>query len=1214
MRHLRKITFINSARFDTGSTINLSGNTLLTGTQGVGKTTVDRAILFFYTADTRNLGIPGGMDNFQKFYFPNSNSYLVYEVEREGGAFTVLVSRNGSLPTFRFVDAPYNEAWIMDENGQAYTTTRDIVAHIPQGVAYSGQVTTFKEYCDIIYGSIASSSPLRRYSLMETSDYRHICRSIQNVFLNSRLDSEHIKNVIINSLDVPVTAISLTSFRKALSTLEKEYSDVSLWLTGGKDGRPDVRALAENLVKQNVSLRILDARTATLCGELRYAVRAAKAEISVITTRLADLAKEEKAIKEAQNEDDDRRSAEEGKLNRRLGAVLEFLKRCGEYHTKYSGIDIAGQERRVSNEPALRAERKALEQRLATLLATYHSVSDKYAVLIAGVDAQLAEYTQLKQQESNSLDRETNERIATLFSDTEKKKEHIEQRYAPILADREAAINRVRREQSDCDTQKALAATYDPNKEEIAEVDTKTAALTEENYELKAEIAALEAKHAKESAEYERELDSLLARMEDKEREKKAEASPIKERIAEIDALLAKTSGSFCQWLADNVPQATREHIERVASTETLYSDALQPIIASEPSDTLYGVSIDTSALSPADRTPAALTKQKTDLEGQVKAIEREIATLVNQHQQEEKAVKSRRDPKLRAIRKEREEKQMRIAMNETALKRLVTDRRLLVTDTTEKRTARMAELSALAADLADCLAKAEEARDKTNAERKSELSDATAACWKEKKELEEYARKQKEAIMATVTVKEHEAKEEKDRLRQQEVKELSDGGADTAAVTQCRDRISAIDGELSDIDKLRKAVDEYHRVKAEYFDREPSQRDEETSLNSTLALLKEKYAQRREENSHRLASVHKEMADADKRKAILDDGVRQAEKSGHLTSHAEAGESETTATPSDAVHALSVHVSEFASKEAELQRAARAFAGNFSQDNVFHFRTDLNTADDCREFAEKISDFLADARIEQYYKTLNSKYSGLLAAISQETRSLTAQLPEIDKMLLAMHKDFKEHNFIGAIRDIDMQSDETLTDDLVKEMKRIALFCAENEQLLGDTPLFSTQGDGEAARREAVAHLLKMKELLDGTTRDTVTLADMFCLQFRVRENQNDSGWQSSLSRVPGSNGTDTIAKAIINIMLISVFKKKASKRFADFQLHCIMDEIGTLADENICGIVRFANDRGIQLLTSAPKHQATSAFNSIYCLEKDADAFTSVYLLHVE
>ena len=78
------------------------------------------------------------------------------------------------------------------------------------------------------------------------------------------------------------------------------------------------------------------------------------------------------------------------------------------------------------------------------------------------------------------------------------------------------------------------------------------------------------------------------------------------------------------------------------------------------------------------------------------------------------------------------------------------------------------------------------------------------------------------------------------------------------------------------------------------------------------------------------------------------------------------------------------------------------------------------------------------------------------------------------------------------------------------------------------------------------------------------------------VVENDNDTGWVEKIANV-GSDGTDILVKAMINIMLINVFKEKVSRKFGEFRIHCMMDEIGKLHPSNIKGILDFANSRNI-------------------------------------
>ena len=114
------------------------------------------------------------------------------------------------------------------------------------------------------------------------------------------------------------------------------------------------------------------------------------------------------------------------------------------------------------------------------------------------------------------------------------------------------------------------------------------------------------------------------------------------------------------------------------------------------------------------------------------------------------------------------------------------------------------------------------------------------------------------------------------------------------------------------------------------------------------------------------------------------------------------------------------------------------------------------------------------------------------------------------------------------------------------------------------------------------------------------LTLSDTFELQFRIVENDNDSGWVEKLANV-GSDGTDILVKAMINIMLLNVFKEKASHQFNDFKLHCMMDEIGKLHPNNIKGILDFANNRNIILVNSSPTSYRASDYKYTYILNKD-------------
>ena len=136
------------------------------------------------------------------------------------------------------------------------------------------------------------------------------------------------------------------------------------------------------------------------------------------------------------------------------------------------------------------------------------------------------------------------------------------------------------------------------------------------------------------------------------------------------------------------------------------------------------------------------------------------------------------------------------------------------------------------------------------------------------------------------------------------------------------------------------------------------------------------------------------------------------------------------------------------------------------------------------------------------------------------------------------------------------------------------------------------------------------MGMLNDFQTRRSLFLSDTFQLQFRVVENDNDTGWVEKIANV-GSDGTDILVKAMVNIMLINVFKEKVSRKFGDLRIHCMMDEIGKLHPSNIKGILDFANSRNILLINSSPTTYNVYDYKHTYLLSKDNSSKTIVQAL---
>ena len=468
--------------------------------------------------------------------------------------------------------------------------------------------------------------------------------------------------------------------------------------------------------------------------------------------------------------------------------------------------------------------------------------------------------------------------------------------------------------------------------------------------------------------------------------------------------------------------------------------------------------------------------------------------------------------------------------------------------------------------------------------------------------------------IKADIKQQEKKAEEQLLLLQQQENEELRGRGADTRMVDECKNLIKVTEDELKFIDDHRRIVFDFQRDREDLFNREDEFKAKKKLINDKLQQLNEKYNQRKQKHNEALASLGKELAERKDEKRLLDENLQKAENFAHDEKLcppmlAEAKEHQTLRTPGQAVEELTGIIVSRQKSYDKLKGAVNLFKGNFTTKNTFNFRMELTLDDDYLGFANNLEDFLTYNKIEEFRRRTSERYVDILARVSKEMGELTRHESDVDKVIHDINNDFRERNFAGVIKLIALQPVPS-ADKMVLLMKRIKEFNDENQYAMGELNLFSTASRDEV-NEKAVGYLLDfMKSLVDNPQRQFLTLSDLFLLQFRIVENDNDTGWVDKLSHV-GSEGTDTLVKAMINIMLINVFKGKVSRKFGDFRIHCMMDEIGKLHPQNVKGILDFANARNILLINSSPTTYNVSDYRYTYLLDKDSKSQTVVHPL---
>jgi hypothetical protein len=1204
MRFLNKITFINSATIKYAE-VQIDGNVHFIGTQGVGKSTLLRAILFFYNADTLKLGISREKKSFAEYYFPYQNSYLVYEIHTENGPFCILAFKSQGKVCFRFIDNAYDKQYFISGEGKAFESwDASRVLFDRAKVFYTRKIDRYEEYRDILYGNNETKKEFRKYAILESKQYQNIPRTIQNVFLNSKLEAEFIKQTIIMSLNEEDIEIDLLSYTHHLKDFEAQLNDISLFR------QPFILKQAENVIKFHTAIRHLEREKITLAQQLAYSIYHIQRQEPRLQDKLEREQNSKSALLHRIDESNKRFQTKMLKQQAEISVLEDKLKTAKEKRELYEKLEIDTLLQRVARKGDLEAMQERLRRELEVLRSQFRDVTQKYDVLFQQLETGYKDFVQDKQARKLELREQLlnfrNEekiQLDKLVAEIRLTHRHSLQQATAEVEQKALNIQYVRIRREAIKHQRFL-------EEEITEatnnVNQFQLAIRESRNELESQKMRFETLQR----QWELEDDALKKNTGRANEKLNAEIAAQQQALAAVENRLANTKDSLYAWLGEQV-QDWENTIGKVLDEEVLYAKGLMPEKAE--GNSLYGVRINLEAVGRTVKTTAHHQKEKKKIEAEIDRLQKQLLKVTEQHTEDSEKLNRKYKPKIRELKESVTEQEYIAGQSVIKLEQA----RLLKKDYEIKAQEQKNEaLQAIDLQLdaateehlqaKQLIANIEETLQKQIKTREKEFEKKLAA--------EEVRYKQAlQEVDSAIAGFDQQYKAEKDSLLQQQSAELGGRGADTSKLADIEKLLAANATELAFIERNRDTVAEYKKDKRELLDKADNFRNEKQLLEQKVANDDQKQQQhiqgfRNEINTieDNILALRNELQKArEDIQAFTDFQVTEAYASVPPVHKEYKEEGRNDRRAKALVEEINRSYYNSIKRLDELKEAVNKFLSNFSPNNIFSFTTGLIARQQYLDFAGQLNEFVTDNKIEVYEKRINERFASIIHLLGRETTNLMSKGDEIQKIITSINKDFDRKNFVGAIKKIELRLDES-ANKIVNLLLQIKKFNDENAYDIGGLNLFSSI-DSEVKNKKAVDLLKQLSKSIGDYKRDTISLSDSFELKFRIEENQNDTGWVEKLANV-GSEGTDVLVKAMINIMLLNVFKEGASKRFKDFRLHCMMDEIGKLHPNNVKGILQFANDRNILLINGSPVETNAMDYRHIYKLEKDARSFTKV------
>jgi hypothetical protein len=1205
-RILNRIIFINIANTDY-SCVEIAGNTCFVGTNNMGKTTLQRAILFFYSANTRQLGISTSQKTFEDYYFQFPNSYIIYELATEEGFFHVMVYRNTKL-FYRFVDGAFEQNFYISENETLQP--KAVLAKLNERkIEYSDQIETFERYRNIIYGADPDKR-YKKFALMKgNANYHNIPLAITSIFLSSEsvIRAEFVKECIANAIGSKHTTIELKTIERQLRQFTERYQDIETYFRKESTQRSD-------LIRDNfASIRQLKIKQKALATDLGGALKVAAIQKEAIgglvndkRQVLSDLETEFKSREEHHRESNK-------ELIQDIGALKSKLKESDKRLREYEELGIADILREAEDKPGLTLDLQSREHEYATLTAGFSDIEQQFKTLFDSLENERREFEFVLQSQGLQLDKQFQEEKNQLRDSFLKDKEHLQ-------AEQVRAINAIRDQKTSLELSLRDASHREQQVRKQLYFESDLRMLTDNLADIarkKPELVSLVSIKNSSIESLKKESNHIIERnrltSDQYSKENQGEIARYEGDIKKIDDKLAVHQKAFFGFLQEHYPN-WYETIGKVCNEDLLFSKDLNPRLLSNDSDSLYGIKIDLSSVRVASMSLEQYEQERSELREKISGLHQEFLEFREQRARDEQSSLATINKKIAQLKNEVARAQYELDQGEQKARQYEMDLHEVKRKGEALREKDLIEVYGVQDSTKKDIEVISAKFNVLNEDLKKSLGDLEGKYNEKLVKLRKTFEKEAAKINDRKEDKLTELESRKGKLQKEKSAVLKKKGIDDSRIKNLSKEIDSLRKALSAIEASSQVINDYRKDKRELFDRigeftAEQQRLEERIRQADKDFQKEKdtYKKKRDSLELELKQLSVELKEYIDGLYHFDNHFKDKilyERLRHLIEPAPASRSELGII--GLCSQLQANDNEYHNQFDKFRENISEFAGRFRSDNHFNFR--INTGGGEAEydrFASYLEEFYNENKIQISIAEVAKSHGMLIDAIASKMRALTEYRGRISKMISKMEADFSKASFEGSklIEYIKLKSEDS-ENKVLRKLQRITEFREQNPFLYGEPTLFNTgvKGKGDIDKK-SVELLNDLQKTISEEHYEEINVQDLFELRFRIKEGKNDTGWIEKIDKV-GSTGTDMLVKAVIYITLLNVFiKESTEKTTRNFKVHCIIDEVGQISAPYLKELIAFADERNICLINGLPNESKLEThYNYTYKFRKDS------------